>query len=162
MNTDRSESAPRNRPPPARPPGRESDWGASLILRGPTLDPDEVTNRLGMRPSRARAPGILSPVTGRPYPDGAWIVESDQPPWAPLDAHVAAVLSRVAGLWHELKGLAAEHSAGLSCVVHSFGGDTPTIGFDPVDVRRLAELGAWIDVDLYVEPRRTKPQREAA
>jgi len=45
----------------------------------------------------------------------------------------------------------------MECIVKSYGGDRPQIFFDKEVIRKLAELNAEIDVDLYVFRSRSAP-----
>ncbi len=38
----------------------------------------------------------------------------------------------------------------LSCVVYSYDGDRPYLGFSRDEINELAELNATVDIDLYV------------
>ncbi len=87
---------------------------ASLIVNGEDVDPDEVTRLLGSRPDRSYRVGDLvsshSPTRRR---TGHWSISTEGvvPEAAPLEEHVAQLLSRVTndvGVWNLLT---ARHDA---------------------------------------------------
>jgi hypothetical protein len=113
--------------------------------------PDEVTATLGLAPSRSwRTGDLINERMGRRRSTGEWCLSSGLGLDAPLEEHVDAVLRQLRPCWPRLVDLCTRYEAGLNCVVKSYGGDRPALPFDKEVVRRCAELGAWIDVDLYV------------
>ena len=134
--------------------GVRSEIYAYLVLTGRALVPAEVTTHLGVLPDRTVYVGqVTNERTGRRAEGGRWELHSGLPLSADLEAHVDAVLRRLEPLWPALVGVAQSDSGvrvTLECVVTSFGGARPAISFRSEVVRRLAEVGGEIDVDLYV------------
>ena len=131
--------------------GMYSEVYAGFELFGTELNPDEVTGLVGITPSRAWRIGDPQrpPIPGV-HKNSGWILKSDLPLSAYLDDHVMWVLERLRPSWSEFARLGAQYEAIISCVVKSYGGDRPPITFEPEVVKRVAELNAALDVDLYV------------
>jgi len=129
-----------------------SEISASFLLSGDQLDPNEVTAATGIEPTASHRAGdvITYPRRTLRAAAGRWWVESSLPLSASLDAHVKELLNHLEPAWPALIALGEVYKAELSCLVRSYGGDRPPIGFDSQMVRRCAELSADIDVDLYI------------
>ncbi len=128
-----------------------SELYAVFGLCGTDLDPDRLTPLIGITPTRTFRIGdpLTRPAIGVCKQSG-WVLKSDLPLSADLENHVKDVIERLQPGWAALVELGSRYEAHFSCVVHSYGGDRPAIYFDPDIVKRIAELNATIEVDLYV------------
>jgi Domain of unknown function (DUF4279) len=119
----------------------------AFILSGPRLDPDEVTARLGLEPSRAYRVGERVEGEARPRRQGAWVLTVDGP--TAVDAPTLA--SRLA---HDLLDRLAQTGRVLSSGVLArvrFSFELPPLltfsyDLDASIVARLAELGVWVEL----------------
>jgi hypothetical protein len=129
-----------------------SEISASYMLSGTDLDPAAITAATGIQPTSSRRAGDWITYPRRTFraAAGRWSVESRLPLSASLDAHLNDVFGQLSLGWAALVRVGLSYEAEISCVVRSFGGDRPAIGFDRDVVRRTGELNADIDVDLYV------------
>lgn len=128
-----------------------SEIGARLIIADNSVDPNDVTRRLSIEPTKKWRAGEPT-LPGRliRHKENGWALDSGLSESEPLDVHVDALLHRLNPSWKELEELAKAHPIELSCVVRSFGGDRPPLGFDRHAVEMLARIRANIDIDLYI------------
>ena len=61
-----------------------------------------------------------------------------------------AILERLESGWRSIVELCLRYDAAITCVVKSYGGDRPLISFDKDTIKKIAELNADLDVDLYI------------
>jgi hypothetical protein len=62
---------------------------------------------------------------------------------------LAWLIARLPAELNQLSSIANEWQAKLFCAVYT-SGERPAFSIGPADVTRLAQLGAGIDVDMYV------------
>jgi hypothetical protein len=118
-------------------------------------DPDSLTRATGVLPTETqRAGDPLSP----PLPLGrtrvrssAWIVRSAATDPIFLEPHVESILEHLRPGWDALVNACRWHRVSLNCVLNCMPDQTtPAVHLNPSAVRALAELGAEVDIDLYV------------
>ena len=148
------------------PLGGPMPWfSVSLSLAAEDLDPDEVTRLLGVEPDMTRRRGVRWPVGEREgmsaarvssYPAriGLWSIRlrPEQAPECDVEAAIARVLDRVAAVapeaWRQAcDGAKARISVALTLDAYNRG-----FGLGPALLRRVAELGLTLDLDVYEEP----------
>lgn len=89
--------------------GRVDEVHVTLALYGETLDPDEVSRRLGCAPTSAFRKGDSerpSGRKGRPYPHGAWLLTLEDKAPVEVDALVTQLLGRLPAepaFWSDLR-----------------------------------------------------------
>ena len=129
-----------------------SELSVQFTLRGVDLDPVEITNSLGLEPTKTWRAGerVSAIVVPRFYTDSAWRLHSGLPDTINLEEQIKSLLDRLEPVWPIAVELGNRHYAEFSCVVYSYGGDRPAISFDNEVIRRVAELNAAIDVDRYI------------
>jgi hypothetical protein len=139
----------------------ESEISAAFTLTGPDLDPEHVTHKTGLAPSKTWRAGdlIQKPATIR-YEHSGWRLKSQLPPSAGIEEHIRWLIERLAPSWEALKELGGRYRSEFSCTVYSYGGDRPAIHFASDVLTRAADLSAAIDVDLYVMSERRKARKE--
>ncbi len=119
---------------------------------GEDLDPLHVSEVTGLAPSKTWRLG--DPVTPTPgtlrMKHHGWRVDSQLLPAADLEEQIAAVLERLRPAWPALQKLGGQFDAQIVCVVRSYGGDRPPISLGKGIVKRIADLSASIEVDLYM------------
>ena len=137
---------------PKMMPEMRSELSVQFTLRGVDLNPDDVTRLLGLQPTEAWRVGdrITAIRVPRFFSDSAWRLHSGLPDTTDLEEQVKSLLDRLEPVWDVAVELGKKHYAEFSCVVYSYGGDRPAISFDNEVIKRLAELNATLDVDLYI------------
>jgi hypothetical protein len=122
--------------------------GARIKIFGRDLDPDEVTSRLGLTPTRVLRAGHPRPRTSIVEKEGLWELKSDLPEDRDLAEHVASVLGKVVPLTHLVREMSGQYTVLLACIVHA--PSEPPLALSRDAVGQLAALGAEVDFDLYI------------
>lgn len=126
---------------------------AALTLTGSGFDPDKVTQHVGVVPTKTYRMGEQIQKTLLRQKYDVWSFSTGLQESLDLCHQVHALLDQlqpylptlatVCQRWH----LDAE----IECVIYAEG-QIPAIHFNLDDIKRIAELGAEIDVDLYYLP----------
>ncbi len=122
---------------------------ACYLLLGDDLDPDTVSEYLGLTPTRAWRKGDASPDSG-PQDVGGWLLGSDLPRDCSEEDHVLALFQALRPSWLAAASLGARYRASLYVVVRTSSHANPVFNFDRSTVRQAAELNAELGVDLYL------------
>ncbi len=136
-----------------------SEISVYLAFAGFDFDPEEITRLTGITPTRTRRAG--DPVSWASslseenrqrirVKANRWIVNSGLDSNVDLPTQVKALLRRLEPAWERLIELGQQYEPVMECIVRSYGGDRPEIFFDKEVIRKLIQLNAEIDVDLYV------------
>jgi Domain of unknown function (DUF4279) len=135
---------------------------ASFRLFSDTLDPQVVSERLGLAPSTAGAKGEPRPTRRKSPPlqwrTGTWILESPLPRSAKLEAHVRDVLDRLEDRTGEIRAfMAQEYRADVFCGCFLDASNEGTT-LEPETLRLLALIGVPLGLDIYClsEPARNE------
>lgn len=122
----------------------------SLRLSGDDLDPAEVTEKLGCRPTEARRRGEILPDARyhRVARTGSWRLEGTDEPSIQVEKQVTNLLERLTGdpaVWRDLSG---RFSVDVFCGVFL---EAFNRGFvlSPTLLRQLADRGLEIGFDIY-------------
>lgn len=120
-----------------------------LTVVGDELDPDRITQRLHMSPTRAcrRGDVVQRPRATVVEKRGRWEVASRLSRERPLAEHIDDVLSVVESSAEGIAALAEEFEVWLLCAVYA--DRAPELGLTPRQVRAIARLGAAVDMDVY-------------
>ena len=122
----------------------------ALRIRGDALDPDFLTQQLGVAPSFSTRKGEVIARRGgeRLHTTGVWTYRVEAPPGTELGdaiAHLLAALPEDATLWEEIT---SSFSADLFCGV-SMEDDNQRTVIDPEVLNALARRGLALSLDLY-------------
>lgn len=125
-------------------------FGARLRIVGDALDPENITSRTGLVPTRfaRRGDRIERPRAMLTENRGWWEVSSRVPSERPLTEHIDDVLSLVGPAAASIASLASVFEVWLSLAV--FAEAVPELGLSVQQVRAAASLGAAIDIDLIL------------
>jgi Domain of unknown function (DUF4279) len=126
----------------------------ALLIEAEDLDPDEITRLLNIEPDQVQRKGVaLLPHDGQPRRVpwmGTWSISlrPEQAPGCDADNAIAKLLDRInvsLPAWHSaLAGARARIYLGLALDDFNRG-----FGFDPLLLRRMADLGVLVDVDIH-------------
>ena len=129
----------------------KSEVTVSFTLTAVDLDPDEVTLMLRQQPTKAwRVGDAIHPNALVRYQQSGWRLASELPSSSTLEDHVRAVLDRLAPVSVAAMELGNRYDAEVTCVMRIFGADRPPLHLPKDLVKRVAELNADVDIDLYV------------
>lgn len=119
---------------------------ATLRLRGDTLDPEFLTQQLGVAPSLVAKQG--DPVErGRVRDTGVWLYRLDAPPGTELGEAISMLLAPFpddSTLWEELT---STYQADVRCELF-VGGDVEGTVIDPEVLQHLGRLGLPLALDF--------------
>ena len=109
--------------------------------------PDELTQKLGMAPSRVSVPGDRAPlVPHRRLKVSRWILEAPNHD-APLQDQLHELLDLLWPLADRINDLPVGERV-IECVVHDVDRSVP-LTFDNDDIARIARLDAHFDITYY-------------
>ena len=130
-----------------------TEIAASFTLRGSNVDPGDITAALGIVPSTTWRVGDLIPNTPMARKDNGWRLSSPRRASYHLEDEIKYVIDKVSSRVDAIRATIVKFrlEAEIACAVY-VKGDVPSMHLDNDLVRIVAELGADIDIDLYVLP----------
>ncbi len=121
-----------------------------------TPTPNELDSLLGVKCDR----GFLDvrPSTTIRYKSG-WLLRSRLPGKAPLEDHVKDLLERVSPIAEKIGSIAQRPNVEVQfgCVIYT--STRQEFYFTREQVAAICAMGAYIDVDLYFLPKRTRRKK---
>ena len=122
---------------------------ATLRLYHDSLDPDEITQRLGINPTDSHRRGELHGPRAQAWKQTLWSLTSqDQPIPRDLEPHIAWVLDKIEPARAQLTMLMeAGVEANMFCFLSCYGMGGPTLS--PNVMGRLAALQLPLGLDIY-------------
>ncbi len=125
---------------------------AEFSLTGINLNPEEVTSKIGIQPTKTWLKDeLISPKAKIRYQQNGWKLRSHLDTSDDLEEHFRVVLDQLKQGWQPLVEMCSVYDAEFCGVVYT-SGDRPTIHFDKEILKAVLQLNAEIDVDLYVLP----------
>ncbi len=109
--------------------------------------PEEITQRLGLSCDKSWRTGDLRANTIIVENSNGWILNSGLPKTAALEVHVKKLLDRLAPSAGEIQKLSRDDTVEFSCVLYCE--TSPALNFDKMVIRKICEMGASLDVDVY-------------
>lgn len=132
-----------------------SEISASFALTGVDLNPDEITTKAGITPTRTCKKGdLINPKDILRYKENGWSIQSTLDKSENLEDHIKSVLEQLQENWTFFIETSQKYYAEIACVIY-IKGQTPEIHFDKEILQKFSQLNAEIDVDLYVLPEET-------
>ena len=113
-----------------------------------TCDPDAISAAVGVAPSETWRRGSPRRVGGRPHDESGWRLVSNCEASHDLEMHAVALLDRLPTSLN-LTRLTSAWVAQLTFVVE-VKEEVPSMAFSAETLRRIAGLGADLDIDMYV------------
>lgn len=148
----------------------EAGTSVEFTIHSKNIDPDELSNRVGVKATKAvrkgeqrrqRAPNgkeTLSP----PSKGNMWSFKLESAP-VPAELRLASLLDKLEPFAERIAALPAECRRTISIAYYGYRSSMGGLNFAPDMLRRVANLGADLDVDLYargpIYPRRTSGDR---
>ncbi|MDH5858166.1 DUF4279 domain-containing protein [Lampropedia aestuarii] len=112
------------------------------------FDPEEITRRLGVKPSDTWRKGDWHPRVQRERKNSRWKLESRLTRLQPLEDHIADVLAQMEKNAQAFSAISKEYN-GLMQLVGYFHEGYPGLGFDAQLVAGLAKFNLSMDLDFY-------------
>jgi len=129
---------------------------ARLRITGFGDDAETVTTAIGVSPTHSWVKKL------RGKTQGQWELESPLDSAAGLESHLKALLDQLGGQSRAVAALCSKYRCTLHCAVYSEQ-DNPGIALPPELVRRIAELGFALNLDVYfveAEEQHESPEEE--
>jgi hypothetical protein len=128
--------------------GPVDKFRVTLAICHPELEPETVSARLGVPPTRAHRRGDSRRPGSPPLPTGGWFLKREAlPPSLPSSAIVEllSALPTDPAFWEELR---RDYNVHIRCAVHTDGWNRG-FGLSPTAIELIAATGIEVDFDLY-------------
>jgi len=119
-----------------------------FTLTGTGFEPDEVTTATGLSPDKVWRVGDVIGGSRRTYEHNGWRLASGTGDTLDVGEQLEALLGRLEPARSGLERFMTTEHAEIGCVVYAHE-SVPEMHFSREALRRVADLGAGIDVDLY-------------
>jgi hypothetical protein len=131
---------------------------AYFLLTGLELDPEEVTKKVGITPTKTFLKGDRIHSKGsRAHPVSGWQLRSKLDQSSDLEDHIQSVLDQLKVSWQPLLELCSQYDTAINCVMYHYTSDSDPgsgIHFDQAVLDQIHQLNAELDFDLYILPER--------
>ena len=122
----------------------------SIHVFSPNLIPDEIGNEIGLDADRKIFKGTprgKSPILK--HQEHVWIIDSKANEKSPIDDHIVNLRNRLGKYGAKIYEL--KSSCTIQCVCIVICDSAPPLNFPNDLINWLSEIGASLDVDLYIE-----------
>jgi hypothetical protein len=119
-----------------------------LKILSHTRPPEGITAMVGLQCDKCWHSGDTRKHTTIVEKDNGWILHSGLPKTADLDTQIRALLDALEPAKGTIRDLSMTETVELSVVMYT--PSLPALSFDATTIARMAELGAGMDIDLYV------------
>lgn len=123
----------------------------SFVISNFRCSASEVTAVLGIEPSTTWLAGDIVPGTVMRRKRNAWVLEAHEDRGTSLESQASWLLSKLPATLQELRRRSVDFGTKLSCALYVVD-ERPALILEARSIQRLAELGACLDIDLYVLP----------
>src|SRR5947209_785809 len=132
---------------------RKARHKAEITFSG-HFEPDDLTRRLRIRPTKITCMGGKKPRGPDRYLWSTWTLRSSlSEEEGDLPMHLYDLIEILSPVWPEVIRISRESEVTITGWVHMYeDGFTPTMVFPPEVVYRAAQLHASCDIDLYLLP----------
>jgi len=122
----------------------------SLVIRGKSLDPDAVSEALGLRPTEVWRLGdrFPAPAPGK-HKDSGWLLKGKPVAGFNLSKHVEALVKQLEPYTERFSRLPKEASLYVKCDVCDYEFRKSNLSLSRAAVAAVAKLGAEVDIDYY-------------
>lgn len=126
---------------------------SSFTLTAPSFDPEDITRRIGLEPTKTWKTGDRVQGTQIRRKHSGWVWSMPREESLDLGKQVAALLERLGPFLSRINEVREELGldAEISCAIY-IEGQTPAVHFDRSVMSRVNQLEAEIDLDIYVYP----------
>lgn len=119
-----------------------------LKITSATYTPGAITSATGLQCDKSWHAGDTRKPTTIVEKDNGWILNSGLSEAASLDEHMESLLGMIEPAKEVIRSFSATDSVELSIVIYA--PSPPALNFPYSIINRAAELGASIDIDLYI------------
>lgn len=126
----------------------ETETIVRLKIRSCSQTAGTITQTLRIEPDRAWSIGDLRPHTTIAEPDHGWVRHSGLPRNATLAEHIEELLKTLRPASESIKKLSSTEYVEVSVVIYA--ASCPTLHIEPLLLQQMSDLGAALDIDLYI------------
>ncbi len=112
------------------------------------ITPEEITEKLGISCDNSWRLGDKRKKTIIEEKENGWVLDSGLSRSASLENHIDVLLKRLSPHAVTIRLLSQKSKVELSCVCYA--ATPPALNFSSGIIKRLDELGASLDIDLYL------------
>jgi hypothetical protein len=130
-------------------PPHEAETSVKFVFEG-DFAPGRITQTTGLEPTRTGAAGDLVSDTGEyRRTRSIWELRSSLPESAGVAEQLESLLAMLEPRWETIKQLGQTHTTGFRIRMYLYEAQGPEFYLSKEVLRRIAGLGADMDVDLY-------------
>lgn len=119
-----------------------------LKILSDILLPEEIDKRVGIKCDESWVINGFRPRTKMKAKENGWLLSSELELSEDLELHIANLLQRLAPAIDKIKSLSEQNTVELSFAIYSE--ERPALHFDKETIAMLGQLGASLDIDLYI------------
>lgn len=109
---------------------------------------DEISAIVGIECDGSWNKGDLRKHTIIKEKKNGWVLQSRQDSQSPLEQHISSLLSRAKPVADKIKKFSEDSTVELSCAIYDTA--APALYFEKEVMRAIENLGASLDIDLYI------------
>ena len=119
-----------------------------LKILSQTRTPEMITAAVGLQCDKWWHVGDIRKHTTIIEKNNGWVLHSGLPTTADLESHIKVLLDILEPAKEIIRDISVTTIVEFSVVIYS--ASPPALNFERSTIKRLAELGAGMDIDLYV------------
>jgi len=119
-----------------------------LKVTSTSRTPDQITDATGILCDHSWRIGEKREKTILVEKTNGWVLNSKMPKNAPLEVQIEELLERLIVHADRIRVLSEHETVELSCVVYASA--PPSLNFNKSVIQRVCQLGASLDIDLYL------------
>ena len=119
-----------------------------LKVTSTSRTPDQITDATGILCDHSWRIGEKREKTILVEKTNGWVLNSKTPKNAPLEVQIEELLERLIVHADRIRALSEHETVELSCVVYASA--PPSLNFNKSVIQRVCQLGASLDIDLYL------------
>ena len=119
-----------------------------LKITSSSRTPEQITDIIGIPCDKSWRVGDRRANTVIEEKNNGWVLDSGLSKLTALDAHVEALLKRLSPQVDDIRRLSTQATVEFSCVIYAKS--PPALNFPNSVICQIGQLGASLDIDLYV------------
>ncbi|NDJ59337.1 DUF4279 domain-containing protein [Enterobacteriaceae bacterium 4M9] len=125
---------------------------AYFSIYGDIFEPEDVTHRLGIVPTEVKVKGIVPDGKKRPSIETSWKISTKDEESMDLNTQLSRIVELLESKVDELCDIKLSLSVNFtfSFIVKIENGEKPAMNFPPEKLKFIGDIGAEIDIDLYI------------
>lgn len=114
-------------------------------------DPEEITAKVSTKPTNSWIKGDIIPNRNGlvKRKQSTWELEASTSGTDPVEDQMKVLLKKVDLNFESFREVIGEYKGEISIVMYLYEGSNPGINLDAVTLKKLANLGVEVDIDIY-------------